>query len=232
MAQKINPISFRLGITRIWNSNLQIYGKSCFIYSFLFFRYLKAIKLIKRILNSNGFSIDYQNWKVGKLKVKLSIYYSNLTSTGVKANLSVFKTIFRILNIWFPKKVSMILYFNRSGGSLFGNFIVKYVQHLININAPSKKIIWNVSKLIKVFLYEEKIIFYKNGILKIKLRGFKVFLSGRLEDSKTQMAKSFQHSKGSLPLNMLKNHIIYDSGIVYTKNGTCGLKIWLFYEFY
>nr|YP_010947455.1 30S ribosomal protein S3 [Mimica arnoldii]WGO62541.1 30S ribosomal protein S3 [Mimica arnoldii] len=229
MAQKINPVSFRLGIIQIWDSSIQFYGKSYFIYSFLLFKYLEANKLIKRVLNSKGFSLNSQDWKIGKSKTRLSIHYSSLISN--KINIPIFKVIPNVLNNWLSKKFILALYFNKVEDSLSNNLIVKYAQHLINLNTPSKKVIWNISRFIKTHLSCEKIIFYKKGILKIKLRGFKISLTGRLESSKTQMAKNIQYSEGNLPLNTLKNYIGYSNNILYTKNGSCGLKIWLFYEF-
>nr|YP_009445879.1 30S ribosomal protein S3 [Betaphycus gelatinus]ATX68844.1 30S ribosomal protein S3 [Betaphycus gelatinus] len=232
MAQKINPVSFRLGTTQIWNSNLQVYGKSYKVYSLLSFQYLEIDELIKRILNFNGFSVGYQNWKIGKYKIQLSIHYSELIFTEKKSKLSAFKSIFKILNNWFPGKISLVLYFNNLKDSLFNNFLVEYTQYLTSINTSSKKVIWSISKLLKIYLKNEKIIFYKKGILKARLKGFKISFKGRLEDSKAQMAKSLQYSEGNLPLNTLKSYISYSNNVIYTKNGTCGLKIWLFYEFY
>nr|YP_009445906.1 ribosomal protein S3 [Eucheuma denticulatum]ATX68848.1 ribosomal protein S3 [Eucheuma denticulatum] len=232
MAQKINPISFRLGSAQIWNSNLQIYGKSYFIYSSLLFRYLEINNLIEKILKLKGLSMNNQEWKIGKAKIKLVICYSELVFLKTKPKLPLFRTLFNLVNSWLSEKIVITLYFTRPGKSLFNDFLTEYSRYLMHMNMPSKKVIWSISKFIKVHLGNEKVISYKKGILKIKLKGFKISLSGRLEDSKSQMAKNVQHSEGSLPLNTVKNYIDYSNSVIYTKNGTCGLKIWLFYEFY
>ena len=58
MAQKINPISFRLGITQVWNSTLQIYGKSFSGYFLLLHKQLQIQNFIKRYFQKHGFQLN------------------------------------------------------------------------------------------------------------------------------------------------------------------------------
>ena len=70
-----------------------------------------------------------------------------------------------------------------------------------------------------------KICYFKSGILTVKLKGYKIRLSGRLEGSKTQMAKSIEQVEGSLPLTSIKNYVEYKKAEIYTKSGICGIQV-------
>nr|YP_010726688.1 ribosomal protein S3 [Cystoclonium purpureum f. stellatum]WDY85175.1 ribosomal protein S3 [Cystoclonium purpureum f. stellatum] len=230
MAQKINPISFRLGIVQLWNTNIQIYGKSYKFYFYIFHKYLQIYKYLTKLFYLYGFIINSQEWKLEKNKIKLHIFYSKIFFQTEVKDIIVIKKIFSLIKKFLFYKIELFLYFNLSLLSI--NLFVAYTQNLIDENVSSKKIIWTLSKILESYLNSKKIIYHKNGILKLKLKGFKIQLSGRLDNSKTQMAKKYEYVSGYLPLTYIKSHIVYSSNELYTKSGICGIKLWLFYEFY
>jgi|GEM_PF-5891287 len=90
----------------------------------------------------------------------------------------------------------------------------------------------NVNKVLNLCLNLNKISYFKKGPFRIKLIGFKIRLAGRFDNSRNQMAKITKYNSGSLSLSTLKNKVEYSKNEIFTKFGTCGFQIWLFYKIY
>nr|YP_009774151.1 ribosomal protein S3 [Caulacanthus okamurae]QIZ74768.1 ribosomal protein S3 [Caulacanthus okamurae] len=228
MAQKINPLSFRIGTIQLWNSHLQTYGKLKHSYSSILNGYLNSYEYLNRIFSLSGFLVDHQEWKIGKSSVKLNVYYQTFPYALVQKN---FEKILSLLKVLFLGKIFLRLYL-KSPWSLSNTLVASYVQYLMSVNTPSKRILLNLKKFLIIHMNSKKISFFKYGIVNLKLTGFKLHISGRIEDSKNQMAKSLEEASGSLPLTSMKRYVVYTKDHIYTKSGVCGLKVWLFYEIY
>nr|WCH57847.1 ribosomal protein S3 [Caulacanthus ustulatus] len=225
MAQKINPLSFRIGTIQLWNSYIQIYGKLKQPFLLILHKYLKSYTYLSRASNYIGFLIDYQEWKISKSIIKVNLYYQCFPQILIKRN---FQQFFLLHKTLFLTKVSVRFYL-RSSWSLSNKLIESYFQYLLDANISPNKIMLILRKFLVVCLNSKKIAFFKYGIVNLKLSGFKLRISGRFEDSKSQMAKSVEETSGHLPLTSVKNYVIYSNNHIYTKSGVCGLKIWLFY---
>lgn len=81
MAQKINPTSFRLGTNQIWDSSLQIYGKSYNFYFTNFHKFLQIKNFLYRFFNFFNFLLIQEEIKISKNKLFLKIYYSYLPNS-------------------------------------------------------------------------------------------------------------------------------------------------------
>nr|WCH58015.1 ribosomal protein S3 [Hypnea brasiliensis] len=231
MAQKINPISVRLGISQLWMVNSQFYGKSFKSYFVLLHYYLRSFSFLKIISNVEGFSINHQQWHINKLgNIKLYIYYIQSFFILHTNFITFYNKIQSTLNKLFKNKIQICFYLV-SFPFLSKNLLYSYSQFLVSENLSPKKILWNFSILLKRYLHSTKLVYTPQGIKISRLKGFKIQISGRLDDSKTQMAKSLNLSVGRLCLTSLQDFVIYSTSILYNKSGTCGLKIWLFYEF-
>nr|WCH57871.1 ribosomal protein S3 [Catenella fusiformis] len=229
MAQKINPTSFRLGITQLWNSNFQVYDKTFSFYTYILHEHLKVYSVLSKLFFLNGFLLNYQEWKFDKSKVKINIFYSVVPFNDKDSKSLFFQKLPRMVNFWFFHNVYTHLYL-KSSWSLSNNLLTAYSCHLLDKHVSFKKTIWSLTKFLETYLNSKKLSYYKCGVLKLKLEGFKIKISGRLDNSKNQMAKSFEQSMGYLPLTSLKSYVVFSNKKIYTKSGVCGLKVWLYYK--
>ena len=60
--------------------------------------------------------------------------------------------------------------------------------------------------------------------------GYKIKLSGRVENTKNQMAKNITYKFGKVSLVTLNNQLDFISKTIFTKLGTYSLSIWLYYK--
>ena len=66
--------------------------------------------------------------------------------------------------------------------------------------------------------------YFKFGLIKTELIGFKIRLVGRFDGS-NQMAKCFDQTVGTLSLTNLSIFVEYSNTEIHTKLGTCGVQI-------
>ena len=64
-----------------------------------------------------------------------------------------------------------------------------------------------------------------SGIRLMKLKGFRLEISGCFDSTRSQMAKKLKYNFGQVPLTLLNGYIDYSSHTLFTKSGSCGFKI-------
>ena len=229
MAQKINPLSFRLGQFQVWKSFIQFYGKSFNQYTFIFHKYFQIQYLLIKLFLKSGLILDYQESKISKNRVFFNLYYFKTPRSKKIIDKTFFQKISKIIKRWFWMEAIIYFYFKPKVKSTT-SLIIFFTKHLLVQNITTKRILWSLCKLLEIHLNSKKISSFKNGFMEVSLKGFRICLSGRIDGSKNQMAKSMEQSIGSLSLNSIHNYIEYKSERIYTKSGLCGLQIWLFYE--
>lgn len=231
MSKKINPISFRNGVFKTWSIDLQKYGKYFKFYSILFYSKLYVLRYIERYFLINDFSIDYLYWVFANKEVFINVvFFENSMSrnTNIVKKMIDYQFL-KTLSYWFPFPVTFFLYnklYWYNSASLISEYICKCLQNDFN----TKKILHNVYKIALNQLNFNKIIYTKNGLKIVFIKGFRIQFSGCFDSSRTQLSKSIKYSYGSLPLSQLQNYIEYSFSQVFTKYGICGLKIWVFYK--
>lgn len=231
MAQKTNPIGLRLGTNQVWDLTIQKYGKKQKSYvNFLkkqflfnhFFTYHKEF-------NNAGLVVQkYLTEKYSSSKINF-VYSTNLCSpndTSIK-KLTV-KTKSALENV---SKVEVnINLFYSAKSILTANLLTNYVSYLFRQNVTLKKIVSNLIQFLKYRLGSKKIIYLKNAAQELELIGFKIKISGRFENTRNRMAKTYEQNIGFLSLTCLKNVIEFYNQTIYTKLGTCSFQIWLIYK--
>jgi ribosomal protein S3 len=78
-------------------------------------------------------------------------------------------------------------------------------------------------------LNTKKVVYNNKGPIVLKLKGFKLQASGRLDNIRNQMSKTSSQIGGSLPLSQLNSYVEYCSFNIHTKSGVNNLQVWLFY---
>nr|AHX02495.1 ribosomal protein S3 [Schimmelmannia schousboei] len=231
MAQKINPTSLRLGTTQIWNVFFQNYGKSYHVYFKILYKHLRILEVLNQIYLKKNIIIDHKNIWYSKNQVFLNIYYTNFLFSS-KINYLLFLKV--ISQIIFKSYLTggTTRFYLQSKWFTTANLIGAYAQYLLNNLGSPKKLLWNICTLLQTHLNSYKISYSKNGPICIALKGFKIRIVGRFDNSKNQMSKSIEQYIGVLPLVCLNSHVEFLNKEIYTKLGVCSLQIWLFYKIY
>ncbi len=202
MGQKVNPVGFRLGIIRGWDSNW--FGGKSFgdklvedekIRKYIYARIPKGgiskiiiERTIKRIILTvhtarPGVVIGKGGSEVDSIKEELK----NLTKKDVQIN------IFEIKRPELDAK-------------LVGESIAQQLKARISFRRAMKQAI--------------------AATMRVGAEGIKIKVSGRVGGA--EMARSEQYKEGRIPLHTLRADIDYALSVSNTVYGTLGIKVWIF----
>nr|YP_011017015.1 ribosomal protein S3 [Gracilaria hainanensis]WQB61693.1 ribosomal protein S3 [Gracilaria hainanensis] len=229
MTRKINPISLRLGLTQVWDLAIQKYSKLNYCYTLFFLKQFQIENIITKILRLNKYLVNDKEFWYIRDKLFLNIYIVELIDNHTDKYLFLIKGLSKLVRNWFPLKIYLRIY-KRIYWMTTSNLMISYMAYLFEENKNPNKILWQICMFLKKHLYNSKIVYSTKGIRVVYLKGFKVRLVGRFDNTKSQMAKSIQQSSGSLSLLSLRSQVEFVQKNLYTKLGSCGLQIWLFYE--
>ena len=223
MAQKINPVGLRLGLTQVWDTTMQVYGKSCTTYPAL----LTKKRLINKILACSLVSTD----KKLRVNNRFSFYHKGLQlnikylNKSLKAEEVLIKNLSKVTSAEFNVKLFDLLDIH-----LTGKLLASYIEYLFSHNTNLKAINSNLVTFLNKCVNLKKVVYLNNTIAELNLSGFKIETSGRFDNTRNQMAKSYKQDSGSLPLVCLESYVEFCDKIVFTKLGACSFQIWLFYK--
>lgn len=224
MSQKINPISFRLGLSQVWNNTFQLYGKNLPPYiSFLYLK-LTLYNYLRRYLNSKQVFLGSLYWFILKDKIVLLIIYESCFNSNLlkleKLNLFLHFLTNWNLKLYLLKQTSWV---NTPA------LIISYILYNRKKNFSLKKILKRVTFILNSRLNSKKIVYNTKGPIFLRLKGFKIKISGRFDNTRNQMSKTLSNSGGNLPLSKLNSYIEYHNSKIYTNSGLNNLQVWLFY---
>ena len=103
--------------------------------------------------------------------------------------------------------------------------ITFYFNYLVQQNIIFRKAVLVLVSTLILKINSFKVIYSKFGLKKLKLKGFKLKLSGRFENSKNQMSKKLEQTVGVLSLLSLNSYIEFFDLNICSKLGTCSFKI-------
>nr|YP_010199711.1 ribosomal protein S3 [Gracilaria flabelliformis]UAD89669.1 ribosomal protein S3 [Gracilaria flabelliformis] len=229
MTRKVNPISLKLGLTQVWDFTIQNYSKLNDCYALSFLKQLQIENIVGKILKVNKFLVNDKEFWYFNNKLFLNIYIVEVFNNQVDKYLFLIQKLSKLVFNWFSLKIYLRIY-KRIYWITTSNLILSYASYLFEQNKSPNKILWQICIFLNKHRHCSKIIYSTKGIRLVHLKGFKVRLVGRFDNTKSQMAKSIQQSSGSLSLISLKNQVEFMQKNLYTKLGSCGLQIWLFYE--
>ena len=228
MAQKINPINNRLNIIKLNDYEFNKYGCK-------FNNYMKHVCLRNYISNFiNRFCLKYnlflENINIIQTASQTFIFISILNNKNT-TNFKVRQFFLETISIWLNSPTFFYFYKNVK----FGNsslLITNYIDYLMKkkFNSP-KKILQLIYSMLKNQSKITKVKYTIQGIKLINLKGFKLEISGCFDSNRSQMAKKLKCNFGRVPLTRLNGYIEYSSYTFFTKSGSHGFKVWLFYEY-
>lgn len=227
MSQKINPTNNKLGVLQVWNYRFQKYGKTFrnykkFLrpknYSFLF---------LKQFLYQNNLLIENVEFSKSTHQFLIKIFIFRLTQVPIRLK---FQFCLKVISYWLKCPVKFLIY-QKNSLSSSSLLINNYIFYLFFVRTNSiKQIFQQIFQLLEkqsnkiIFIYTIK------GIQLIKFKGFKLEVTGCFESSRNQMSKTLKYNLGSVPLTRLNGYVDYSNNHFFTKFGSCGIKLWLFYE--
>lgn len=231
MAQKTNPIGLRLGSTQVWDLTFQNYGSRSKFYSNFSLKQLTLNNFLQYQFFLSKNNLINKTWL--ELNNKSFMFKLSCTLTHSTFNRQQFN--------FFESKIEKVLrstyrfrpdfeIFHESYPLITASLIASYVNYLHKQKFSLKLITVSLEKFLKSNLNLVKVVFLSNGATTVVLKGFKLKISGRFENTRNRMAKSYEQSYGLLPLIQLKSYVEFYSQPIFTKLGTCTFQVHLFYE--
>jgi small subunit ribosomal protein S3 len=202
MGQKINPIGFRVGINRTWDSRWYA-GRD---YANLLHQDLKLRDyLMKRLLQAG----------VGKIVIERAAKKARITIHSARPGVVIGKKGADI------EKLRLEIA-NRTGSDVSLN--------ILEIRKPeidAKLIAENIaSQLERRVAFRRAMKRAVQSAMRLGAQGIRINCSGRLGGA--EIARLEWYREGRVPLHTLRADIDYGTATAMTTYGTCGVKVWVF----
>src|SRR4051812_5779599 len=203
MGQKVNPVGFRLGITRTWDSRW--FAKRD--YSRLLHEDIKLREHLKKKLHGAGIARIEIERAANKVKINVHTARPGIVigkkGAGVESLKSDVQKLSRnevFLNIIEVKKAE-------ANATLIAENVATQLEKRVAFRRAMKKCMTSA---------------FKQGI-----KGIKIRVSGRLGGA--EIARTEWYSEDSVPLHTLRANIDYGVASAKTTYGVIGIKTWVYH---
>ncbi len=202
MGQKVNPIGFRVGISRGWES--QWYAEKNF--GALLLEDIRLREYVKKRLKHAYVSRIMIERPAGKLKLTV-----HTARPGVVIG----------------KKGSDIEALRKDLHRMTGQSVEVYIMEVRQAEAEAQLVAENIA-----FQLERRVAFRRamkralQGALRMGAKGVRVKCSGRLGGA--EIARTEGYREGRVPLHTLRADVDYGFAEAHTTYGIIGVKVWVF----
>ncbi len=203
MGQKVNPIGFRLGINRSWDSIW--YAKKNNYSKFLIEDYKIRQYIRKNIINSGVSEIIIER---SSKKCSVSIHTSRPGFVIGKKGADIEKI---------KKNISKI-----TDSEVYVN-IKEIKKPELNAYLVAENI---AQQLVKRIAYRRAMKRAMQSTMRLGAKGIKVCVSGRLAGN--EIARTEWLREGSIPLHTLRANLDYSEAEALTTYGIIGVKVWIY----
>ena len=203
MGQKVNPIGFRLGVNRSWDSIW--YAKKNDYSKFLIEDYKIRQYIRKNIINSGVSEIIIER---SSKKCSVSIHTSRPGFVIGKKGADIEKI---------KSKISKI-----TDSEVFVN-IKEIKKPELNAYLVAENI---AQQLVKRISYRRAMKRAMQSAMRLGAKGIKVCVSGRLAGN--EIARTEWLREGSVPLHTLRANLDYSESEALTTYGIIGVKVWIY----
>ena len=203
MGQKINPIAFRLGVNRSWDSIW--YAKKGNYSKFLIEDYKIRQYIRKNIINAGVSEIIIER---SSKKCSVSIHTSRPGFVIGKKGSDIEKI---------KNKISKI-----TDSEVYVN-IKEIKKPELNAYLVAENI---AQQLVKRIAYRRAMKRAMQSTMRLGAKGIKVCVSGRLAGN--EIARSEWLREGSVPLHTLRANLDYSEAEALTTYGIIGVKVWIY----
>lgn len=209
MAQKINPIFFRIGkFNNTWDTKAFFKNKTD--YGDFVVKDIKCRKMLLRDYRSAQISKIFIS-NPNKLDINVNIYVYKTSSIVGKQGDLIEKLKTKICNIFGIKSKNLILNISEEKRpDMSANILATKAAQQIEERASFKRVMKNVADL----------------AMKSGCKGVKVQMSGRLAGA--EIARSVSNTRGSIPLHTLRAKIDYALQEANTVYGVIGIKVTIY----
>lgn len=216
MGQKVNPIGFRLGIFKSWDSVWFADKKN----------YTKALHedlQIRKLLNNYNFILD-------KKKI-------NKKSSAEISRIQIFRKPDRVTVVINTSRPGVVIGIDGKTIQEITNKITKITSSKVDVKIKeikkpemdAKLIADNVAKQLTARIPFRRVMKKAIGeAKKLGIGGIRLQCSGRLGGA--DMARKEWYKDGRVPLHTLRADIDYGSSTAFTTYGTTGVKVWIFHK--
>nr|YP_009441344.1 ribosomal protein S3 [Lympha mucosa]ATN23353.1 ribosomal protein S3 [Lympha mucosa] len=224
MSRKINPISFRLGLSQVWNGLFQLYGKNLCFYSNILHSKLILENYVKKFFITQELFLDSFCWSTNKKQITLFITYKDTLNYQLLKVGKLKDLIHLLLDLNF--KLYLLKTSNWVNSAVL---LTNYTTYNLKRDFNFKKVLKDTFTMVNKHLNIKKVVYSNKGPVILNLKGFKFKISGRFDNIRNQMSKTTNQVEGSLPFSQLNSYVEYHNSNIYTKSGVNNLQIWLFY---
>jgi small subunit ribosomal protein S3 len=211
MGQKINPNSYRLGISKGWPVRWFIKGG--------YPKFLEEDEAIRNTINKKIALAGVAAIEIERTQGNLRVYIRAarpglIIGRGGKGMEDLNKAVADALQKIRKTRSKVALSLN----------VEELKRSDVSARYTAQQIAWDLEKRIRFRRTMKK---YLEQILQNKdVKGAKILMKGRLDGN--EIARNEHLSKGSLPLQTLRADIDYGTATAFTTYGTIGIRVWVY----
>ncbi len=203
MGQKVNPIVFRLGINRTWDSRWYAEGRA---YGSLLHEDLKLRDFLHRRLAGAGLSRVVIERPAKKARITIHTARPGVVIGKKGVDIEKLRT-----------DVS------RMTGSEVSLNIVEVRKPEIDARLVAENIAQQLERRVAFRRAMKRAV---QNAMRLGAEGVRVMCGGRLGGA--EIARTEQYLEGKVPLHTLRADIDYGTTVARTTYGTCGVKVWVY----
>ncbi|MEI8321386.1 MAG: 30S ribosomal protein S3 [Alphaproteobacteria bacterium] len=203
MGQKVNPVGFRVGINRTWDSRWFSKGKDYVDYLHQDLKIRKHIFDVLKLAAISKVVVERPN-----KKARVTVYSARPGVIIGKKGSDIDKLKAQLSKIVGSEVVLNILEIRKpdSDAKLVADSVAQQLERRVSFRRAMKKAVQSA---------------LKGGAL-----GIRINCSGRLGGA--EIARMEWYREGRVPLHTLRADVDYATSTAFTTYGTCGIKIWIF----
>ncbi len=202
MGQKVNPIGFRLGVIRTWDS--------------------------KWFANRGYDKLVYEDKQIRKF-IKERLFHAGISKIEIEraANIAKIRIHTARPGIVIGKKGSEIERLKNDLERMVGREILIDIQEVRKPETDATLVAENIAlQLVRRVAFRRAMKKAVTTALKFGAQGIKVSCAGRLGGA--EMARREWYREGRVPLHTLRADIDYGTALAKTTYGVIGVKVWIF----
>jgi len=202
LGQKVNPIGFRLGVIRTWDS--------------------------KWFANRGYDKLVYEDKQIRKF-IKDRLFHAGISKIEIEraANIAKIRIHTARPGIVIGKKGAEIERLKNDLESMVGREILIDIQEVRKPETDATLVAENIAlQLVRRVAFRRAMKKAVTTALKFGAQGIKVSCAGRLGGA--EMARREWYREGRVPLHTLRADIDYGTALAKTTYGVIGVKVWIF----
>ena len=213
MGQKVNPIGFRIGISKPATSRWFADKKT---YSTQVKNDFDLRQLLEKELEMAGLVRADIERSVNAIKVTLVVAKPGVVIGKGGSNLETLK-----------KKIEKVVSSGRSGVAKKEKVKIDILVEEVPVPELAAKLIAEkiAQQLIKRFPHRRAVLQAIDKAMQSGAKGIKIQLSGRIGGA--EIARTEKYFEGSIPTQTLRSKLDYYAMPIHTKSGYVGIKIWV-----